>query len=91
MLSSTCYTILTTRHAKRWESNDLVRFTRMVANTRNSLTHLTPQDGPVASTAREYYEMNQRLRALLYGRLAQELGFAGRALQDCVLRVRAYT
>ena len=65
-------------------------FSLMVANTRNPLTHLTTPDGPVASTAREYYEMNQRLRALLYGVLAKSLGFDARALEQCVLKVRTY-
>jgi len=65
-------------------------FARRAANTRNTLTHHTPPSGPIASTAREYHDMNRRLRALLYGVLAQSLGFDGPALECCVQNVLHY-
>jgi len=70
---------------------DPAEFALRVARTGNTLTHHTPADGPVASTATEYYEMNKQLRALLYGVLAQSLGFNGAVLRQCVDRARAYT
>ncbi len=76
------------RAALRVESPN--RFASLVANTRNSLTHHTAPNGPTPSTAQEYYEMNKRLRALLYGVLAKSLGFDGLALVHCVQNVLAY-
>jgi hypothetical protein len=71
--------------------SDSTEFSRTVANTRNSLTHLSAQEQPLASTAKEYHKMNKQLRALLYGVLAKSLGVSGTALEQCVLRVGAYT
>jgi Apea-like HEPN/ApeA N-terminal domain 1 len=70
------------QHALRIEDPDA--FALLVANTRNCLTHLSPTMGPVASTASDYFEMINKLRALLYGAVARSLGFA---ISQCLSRV----
>jgi hypothetical protein len=63
-------------------------FARLVANTRNSLIHNIRPDGPFASTAREFVDVNRRLRALLYAVVAQFLGFSSPAVVRCIENTR---
>ncbi|MGH9430975.1 MAG: HEPN domain-containing protein [Terriglobia bacterium] len=60
------------------------KFAQLTANIRNWLTHYGERREPVASGAREYYDINQQLRALLFGVLAQSLGFDVPAVQNCI-------
>jgi hypothetical protein len=67
---------------------NISQFAQLVANTRNSLTHNIRPDGPFASTARDYIDVNKRLRALLYAVVAQFLGFNTPAVVRCIENTR---
>ena len=67
---------------------DYSDFAMKVANTRNSLTHHTAPTGPVASTASDYLDLTRNLRALLYGVVAQSLGFNAHVVGHCISNAR---